>query len=300
MVIPTWRRTEWLRRCLQAVARQTRPADEVIVVGRPEDESTKWLVQRSDAWGSITIVRWIEVEEVGHVAPVRKGLGAATGEIVAFLDDDTEAEPGWLEALLEPFSDTSVGCVGGRVLTPGVRGRSHPDAGRLLWYGRCIGNIWAREDTDPVELDSAMEGNCAWRASVLRSVDFDPVLDFGDAFMYGFDLCLQAKSKGFRVIYQPRARVLHNPAPRDPSLDRADRLRTVRTYSRNYTYIALKHLRGMHAVAFVVWWWLIGERGSYGLATGLYDLVRDRRSSPALIAAAFEGKWRGVTEWRDR
>ena len=43
------------------------------------------------------------------------GVGAATGAVIAFLDDDAVAAPGWLASLLAPFDDPTVGCVGGRV-----------------------------------------------------------------------------------------------------------------------------------------------------------------------------------------
>jgi GT2 family glycosyltransferase len=279
---------------------QTRPPDEVVVVGRADDGATKSMVTEREAWPLLKNVRWIEVDEGGHIAPVRKGLAAASGDIVAFLDDDTESEPDWLKLLLEPFDDPKVGCVGGRVLNPGPPAKSRADAGRIRWYGRYIGNIGAREDDHPIELDGTMEGNSAWRTSLLRSIGFDPVLDFDDAAMYGLDLCLQARSLGYRVVYQPGARVLHHSAPREPELDRANRPRRVISYSRNYTYIILKNLRGTRRLAFVAWWWLVGERGSYGLGTGLYDLIRTRGSTAKLIAASFDGKWRGVTEWRGR
>jgi GT2 family glycosyltransferase len=299
VVIPTWRRADWLRRCLDEVSRQTRLPDEVIVVGRSEDQPAKQLVAQPGAWPSLQQVRWLEVEAGGHIAPVRAGLEAASGEVVAFLDDDTEPEPGWLQSLLEPFDDPKVGCVGGRVLNPGPAPRPSPDAGRISWYGRYMGNIGTRDDPRPVDLDGAMEGNSAWRASLLRKIGFDPVLDHDDATMYGLDLCLRARSLGYRVVYQPAARILHHSAPREAGLDRADRPRRVAAYSRNYTYIALKHLQGPRRLMFVVWWWLVGERGSYGVATGLYDLVRHRGSGP-VIAASFGGKWQGVTEWRSR
>jgi GT2 family glycosyltransferase len=279
---------------------QTRPPDEVIVVGRAEDTATKSIVTHPEAWASLKNVRWIEVDEGGHIAPVRKGLAAASGDIVAFVDDDTESEPDWLKLLVEPFSDPTVGCVGGCVLNPGPPAKSRSDAGRIKWYGRYIGNIGARKDTLPVDIDGAMEGNFAWRTSLLRRIGFDPVLSFDDAAMYGLDLCLQARTIGYRVVYQPGARLLHHSAPREPELDRANRPMRVISYSRNYTYIALKNLRGPRRLAFVAWWWLVGERGSYGLATGLYDLVRTRGSAAPLIEASFDGKWRGVTEWRGR
>jgi GT2 family glycosyltransferase len=231
------------------------------------------------------------------VEPIRRGLDEARGAIVAFVDDDAEPDPGWFEALLSPFSDTRVACVGGRVVTAMSPSRVHADAGQIRWYGRHIGNVGSVDGVHPFEVHSVMECNWAWRADVLRSLDFDPVLSHDDASMYGLDLCLQAGERGFRVLYEPRARVFHHAAPRDPALDRADRVRRTVTYSRNYTYIALKHLHGVRRAAFLCWWFLVGERGSYGIAKAVADvLLRGWRVVP-LIMASLRGRWQGVGAW---
>jgi GT2 family glycosyltransferase len=43
------------------------------------------------------------------------GMAAASGDVVAFLDDDAEPRPGWLASLCAPFADPAVTMVGGRV-----------------------------------------------------------------------------------------------------------------------------------------------------------------------------------------
>jgi len=293
VVIPTWQRDAWLERCLNAVESQGCHPDQVIVVGRPDDEKALAIVDRFAHLPAC----WVEVDRPGHVAPVRRGLEAAVGEIVAFLDDDTEPNPVWLSMLLEPFSDPSVACVGGKVITHGFKGRVHRDAGRVRWYGKYVGNIGALEIDRPIEVDGVMEGNWAWRADVLRRMDFDPRFDFDDASMYGLDLCLQARERGWRVVYHPGARIVHHVAPRDPELDRADRPRRTYTYARNYTYLGLKHFHGFRRLLFFLWWSFIGERGAYGFATGATDLVRQRDGIWDLVRASLAGKWKGTRLW---
>ncbi len=296
VVVPTWRRAEWLGRCLRALSDQHRAPEEVIVVRREEDAAAHDI---TGLWASRSAypIRWVEVHCPGHVAPVRRGVEEASGEIVAFLDDDTEPEPGWLGALLGPFADPRVACVGGRVVTPGFSGTVHRKAGRVRWYGKHVGNVGALETPGPVDVDGVMEGNWAWRSELLRGLEFDPVLDFDDASMYGLDLCLQAKSRRYRVVYEPGARVLHHAAPRDPTLDRSDRPSRVFAYSRNYTYIALKHLCGIRRGLFLGWWWLVGERGSYGIVSAAADVILRGNGVWPEIAASFAGKREGMTLW---
>jgi len=294
VVVPTWQRAQWLQRCLKALVAQQRCPDRIIVVGRAGDDAGHGVVERLTGLP----VRWVEVDRSGHIAPVRRGLQEARGEIVAFLDDDAEPQEGWLDALVQSFTDPSIACVGGRVITPGFRGRVHLDAGRVRWYGKYVGNIGALDAPGPVDVDGVMEGNWAWRVDVLRSLEFDPRLDFDDASMYGLDLCLQAKTKGHRVVYQPLACVNHHVAPRRHELDRNDRPARTLAYARNYTYLSLKHQRGFRRWVFLGWWWLIGDRGAYGLAAGLADSVLRRDGIGDLIRASLVGKWKGARLWK--
>jgi GT2 family glycosyltransferase len=299
VVITTWRRAAWLDRCLLAITRQSTLPDQVLVVGRRDDPDAK-AVSRAAGKGAPYPVQWLEVDRTGHIAPVARGLEGAAGEIVAFLDDDTEPEPGWLDALLEAFTDDHIGCVGGRVVTPGHEGRVARDAGDVRWYGQHSANVSSREGPTPVRVDGVRECNWAWRKSVMTKLDFDPVLDFDDATMYGLDLCLQAARHGYRTIYQPSARVAHHLAPRDPGLDRANRLGRVRAYSRNYTYLSLKHMSPARKALYLAWSSLIGERGSYGLALVPVELLSGRRDVMAMARESFKGKWEGIQAWRRR
>ena len=67
-----------------------------------------------------------------------------------------------------------------------------------------------------------VEGNRIWRRALLVSLEFDPVLNFDDA-RCPVSISLQAKKRGFKVIYDPRALVYHHPAPRAPELRRQER-----------------------------------------------------------------------------
>ncbi len=292
VVVPTWRRALWLERCLAGVEDQSSPPNEIIVVGRAED-----IEARSIVGSRSRTVRWVEVGRPGHVAPVMQGIEESKGDIVAILDDDVVPETDWLQALLEPFQDPTVGCVGGRVVTPGMRARVHADAGQIRWYGKHVGNVAMLPGPRPIDVAGVMECNWAWRRTVLEQLDFDSRLDFDDASMYGLELTLQAREQGLRVVYQPAAVVANASAPRDPSLDRGDRAARTFSYSRNYSIVASNHLRGIRLAVFWAWWMLMGERGSYGIVSGLMDMLIGR-ASPAVVHAAFRGKVAGARAWR--
>lgn len=293
VAIPTYLRPDLLSRCLNGVLAQVPAPDEVLVIAR-RDDTEAWST--IDAAGTASAVRGVEVQEPGHVPPVRAALAATSSEFVAFIDDDAVPKPGWLAGLVDAMCDDSIVCVGGHVETPGAQPIIRPGAGTIRWYGQYIGNVASVEASHPFEVDSVMEMNWCWRTSVLRSLSFDPVLARDDASMYGLDLCLQAKAGGGRIVYTSAARVVHTPGPRhDGSIARDDR-RSHRSYGRNYTLIALRRLRGIRRVAFVMWWWLVGERGSYGLSTAAVDVIRGR-AAPGTVAASFAGKAEGTRAW---
>jgi GT2 family glycosyltransferase len=296
VVIPTYRRPGPLLECIHSVAGGSARPREIIVVGRDHDTPTRevFVLAQSVCAGKITLrAGW--VTEPGHLPPVQKGLELGKSDIVAFLDDDVTVTPEWLGHLTAPFADPSVGAVGGRVITPSSQpARLKGRPGCISWYGKHWGNVASVEGVSPLDVHGVMEGNCAWRRELLASLKFDPVLNFDDASMYGLDLCLQAKRKGYRVLYEPRAVVHHHAVPRAPGLDRADRPRRDFSYTRNYTYIMLKHLPWWRRPIFLAWWFLIGERGSWGLGAALVDFFKGRIPPPSHLWRTFNGKVEGI------
>jgi GT2 family glycosyltransferase len=296
IVIPTYRRPGALLECVRSILAGKRRPDEIIVVGRKDDILTREaLSQVRELHAEWTVLRAGWVTEAGHIPPVSKGLELASGEIVVFVDDDVTVTPDWLDRLASHFGEQDVAVVGGHVITPGcgnLRLKGKP--GCTSWYGKHWGNVASLEGDSVLEVESVMECNWAWRRELLASLKFDPVLNFDDASMYGLDLCLQARSKGCRVLYEPRAVVHHHVAPRTPDLDRSDRTRRSFSYSRNYTYIMLKHLPWLRCLIFLIWWFLIGERGSRGLAVLLADGAAGRLPGRREMWRALSGKLEGI------
>jgi len=296
VVIPTYNRPGPLLDCVCSLLEGKRRPDEIIVVGREDDTRTREVVDR--AWelcvGKSTLrTGW--VTKPGHLPPVQKGIELASSEILAFVDDDVSVTAEWLDRLLLPFANPNVGAVGGRVITPASQlPRLKGMPGCISWYGKHWGNVASLEGESTLDVEGVMECNWAWRHSLLTRLQFDPVLNFDDAAMYGLDLCLQANHKGFRVLYEPRAIVYHHAAPRVPGLDRADRPRRSFAYSRNYTYIMLKHLSWWRRPIFLAWWFLVGERGSWGLAALLADTLTGRLPRLREIWSGLRGKVEGV------
>ena len=296
VVIPTYLRPEVLGNCVESILAGTQLPAEILIVGRQGDRGTEEAVSAMEAMplGGVKI-RSAWVTEPGHVPPVSTGARNASGNLVAIVDDDVTVTPEWLSWLVPHFADSGVGVVGGRVLVPGMappKPKGKP--GCVSWYGKQWANLgWVGGDA-AFPVDSVMEGNSMWRRELLASLDFDPVLNFDDAVMYGLDLCLQAKKRGFKVLYDPRALVYHHSAPRAPELDRQQRGSRLFSLCRNHTYIILKRFSPLRRLVFLGWWFLIGERGAWGLGSLVVDTLQSGFGKKRYVAQAWKGKMEGI------
>lgn len=294
VVVPTWQRPDWLRKCLSAVASQRPRPAHTLVVGRQEDGAARAVAKEFEG------VEWLTVDRPGHVEPVRRALSAVRTPYVAILDDDAEpAVATWLEALVGAFTPTTA-CVGGPVRNVGEsRSAVVPRrAGQMTWYGRVPGNVARRADTTPTAVASVPEGNCMWRTEVLRQLRMSEMWDSGDGSMYGLELCLQARRLGWLSVLSPDAPIVHHLAPRKGVAPRDDYVSAAYSYSRNMTVVSLRHL-GLRLVPFLMWSLLVGERHFYGLLSAARDLTSPSRERGwKVVGASMRGRFAGLREVR--
>jgi len=224
-----------LRRCLEHLADQG--ADEILVVDASDGRETIDLLAE---WPGV----WcLDFRGQRNKMPASRnvGIASARGDIVAFLDDDSLARPGWLSALKRAFAE-GVGCVGGRAVDqnePTLPDPTH--VGRLLPDGTRIDNF----NADPgrvLEVDRVRGCNMAFRRDVLLALGGFDRRYTGSNVNEAGDMCLRVKAAGYKVLYEPSAVVDHISAPRE-EIPRDPAARRTQFYlARNRTYLLLKTL----------------------------------------------------------
>lgn len=114
VVVPTHRRAESLRRCLAALQAQDWPAErtEIHVVHNWSDDGTEAVVAAANAAGPVAVT-YTRRQGRGPAPSRHHGAMTAKGGILAFIDDDCEASPGWITAGVAGFAP-GVGLVQGR------------------------------------------------------------------------------------------------------------------------------------------------------------------------------------------
>jgi len=96
VVIPVYNDSQMLERCLAALAAQSRPADEIVVV---DNASTDDSVEVALAGGARVVAEPMR----GIAAASATGFDAAHGDLLVRLDADSVADPGWLAHIERRF-----------------------------------------------------------------------------------------------------------------------------------------------------------------------------------------------------
>jgi len=119
VVIPTHRRPEYLRRALVSVAAQSFPRErfEVIVVASPDDPGMNVVEEFAASGLDVRGVTVPNDQTNGRNPSAKRNHGGqlASGEWIAFLDDDCEAGANWLTAASE-FFPTAVAIEGAKII----------------------------------------------------------------------------------------------------------------------------------------------------------------------------------------
>ena len=108
----SYRPDRWLAPCLASVAGQ---ADEVVLVDNGSQESAASHIGRA---AGVRVLRL--PTNIGFAAGVNAGLADVTGDIVALLNDDALADPGWLASAEAVLADPAVAAVAPKLLLDGT------------------------------------------------------------------------------------------------------------------------------------------------------------------------------------
>jgi len=114
VVVPTYDRADAVRGCVQALGSLDYPTDavEVVVI----DDASPHPVELAGIEAPCS-VRVLRVERNGGPAAARNlGAREATGDVVAFTDDDCRPEPAWLGALVGALDAEPDALAGGRTV----------------------------------------------------------------------------------------------------------------------------------------------------------------------------------------
>lgn len=182
VIIPTCHRAELLAQCLR---RLSTSEAEIVVTDDGRDDATRALVKRD-----FPHVRWVAGPRRGPAANRNHGARTATGDWLAFVDDDCQPQPDWLTALARASGDVDV--VEGCTMAPGAT------------------------DSPFEEHVENLHGGVLWSCNfAIRRDVFERLGGFDEHFLEAggedMELAWRVAQAGLRVRFAPDALVHHPP-----------------------------------------------------------------------------------------
>ncbi len=208
VVVPNWNTRQYLGPCLESLRRQTfRDFETVLVDSASTDGSVGFVGQ------NFPEVRIVALpENRGFSGAVNAGIEASDSEFIALLNNDTEQDAGWLEALVRAAERRpEAGLFASKLVDFGDRSRldGAGDAIRRSGLPYRLGH--GEVDRGQFGREEFVFGACAAAALYRRGV-FDEVGLFDEdffAYCEDGDVSFRAQLAGFRCLYVPGAVVYH-------------------------------------------------------------------------------------------
>jgi glycosyltransferase involved in cell wall biosynthesis len=224
VVVPTFRRPELLRRCLDALCSQDldREDFEIVVADDGPDPGTEAIARQLRARGDCPVLRCLPVWRTQGPAGARNlGWHRATAPFIAFTDDDTIPGPGWLRAGLAAL-EMGAAAATGRTIVPAPALPTD--------YERGVAGL---------EQAEFITANCfVSRRALELTGGFDE--RYEKAWREDSDLQFALLDHGLRIVAVPAAVVVHpvRPAPWGVSLSQQRQVMydalLYRKYPRHY------------------------------------------------------------------
>ena len=278
IVLCTHDRAAGAGRTLESLLALRYPLLEIIVVDNsPPDEATRTLVEQFAQRDRR--VRYVREDRKGLSCARNRGLREASGEFIAFTDDDVRVDPLWVDGLMRGFArQPEVACVTGLVASASLGRRAEQYFDRRVWWSSsCQPRLFSaqrRVGDSPLHPYAAgifgTGANFAASVSVLKLLGgFDECLGAGSPTQGGEDLDIFVRlvSAGHTLSYEPSALVWHEHRVDDESLRRQ-----MYAYGLGLTAYVTKYLLARRSRG------ALARRIPSGVAHALALLRRSRRA----------------------
>jgi GT2 family glycosyltransferase len=211
VIIPTYRQTDLVSRCVESILAGLEPAERPLVRVLVVDDGSGPDVQ--EHLRRLPVEALLRPANEGFARTVNAGIAATSTEDVVLLNNDTLAHPGWIEALQHcAYQEPGAGVLGAKLLYPDGRiqsAGSYRSVTAPEWFDHCY--RFTPADHPPANVQRevlAVTGACMYiKRAVLDAIG---PLDPGFAMAFeDVDYCLRARQAGFQVVYCPHGTLTH-------------------------------------------------------------------------------------------
>ncbi|MDA8244179.1 MAG: glycosyltransferase [Elusimicrobia bacterium] len=280
MIIPTYNGRKLLAENLPSVLEECAGYGgdtEVIVVDDGSADGTPEFL--AGAFPGVKVIS--RGENGGFSRAVNDGATTAAHPLVFLLNNDVRLTPGVLTALASCFERKDVFAAQARIIT----GPADEAADHLGLFSRRLGllkyaYVPSRPASGPVEMDFASGGATMFSRDKFEALG---LLDerFSPFYFEDLDICFRARSFGWRVLFQPAAKVYHLHPGSTIGASRGDFGRRV-IHRKNYYLFMLKNAVGLaNLPVFFLYAAYRAVRGGAAEAVGFLQALREQLSGAA-------------------
>ena len=211
VVVLNWNGLAWLDACLEGLMAQTMPPTEIVVVDNGSTDAS--LLHLAQRWPGIRVLAL--GKNVGFAAGNNRGAEGAGTDALVFLNNDTQPEPGWLEALVNAAAaDPARGLVTSKILYFDPSNVIDSAGDGYLWCGGGFKRAHGQH-ADMAAESGEVFGACG-AAFLIRRGLFETLGGFDEDFFMVYedvDLSYRARQQGASVWYSAEAVVHHAGSP---------------------------------------------------------------------------------------
>jgi GT2 family glycosyltransferase len=277
VIVPVWNGRELLERLLASLRLQTYPPAEIVVVDNGSTDGAPELAESAGA----RVFRM--GSNAGFAPAVNRGIRESRGDWLALVNSDVEAQPDWLEKLMQAAQDPDTWFVTGKILSASAR--DHIDGTYdALCRGACAVRVGHGQPDGPLfstgrSIWFAPATAAIYRADLFRHVGL--LEETFESYLEDVEFGLRCACRGYTGRYAPEAVAYHVGSA---TLGKWH-AETVRRISRNQVLLVAQYYRGK--VLFQFAWPVLVGQALWGLIA-----LRERLLWPYLL-----GKLQGVRQF---
>lgn len=237
VIIPNYNGMQYVKRCLDSLMAQTLKDWEILFIDNGSADGSRELVEKE-----YPLVKVIALpENLGFCGAVNIGIRAATAPYVVLLNNDTEAEPEFLQELYDGIRRKPRAFSGGAMMLQFHNREKIDDAGNFynaLGWAFALGKGKPAADYNKErKIFSACGGAAIYRKDLLEELGYFDEEHF--AYLEDMDIGYRAQIAGYENWYFPKAKVYHVGSGTSGS--RYNQFK-IRYSSRNNIYMIYKNM----------------------------------------------------------
>jgi len=193
LYIPCFNAEKHIEKCIKSVLSQTYPVDEILII---DDGCTDKTIEKASKY-NIKILR--NKENKGLAFSRNNGILKAKNELVASVDADVVLDKKWLENIIKTFRNDKIAGACGNLE------EYYKDRAANLWRLTHMKQNWGKKRA--INPKFLFGSNCVFRKSAVKNIGLYNIkyrTNYEDV-----DVSNRLKSKGYKLIYEPKAKASH-------------------------------------------------------------------------------------------